>query len=251
MSEPKPVTWSPGHLVTLSKTNHAAKLLAADPGPHILPALLECDYARLKEQIGALEAGGAKMLHLDVMDGHLVSNLSYGPPFIRSLRKATTLPFDAHLMIANPEERLGDYLDAGCDKIILHIETLPEPRRVLQHLRDRGVVTGIALNPPTPIERLAPVLDLVDVVLPMSVMPGYSGQAFDAGVLKKLEWLRRHGPAGLILESDGGMSPATIPLMVQAGVSLVAVGSGIFRATDLKAAFRSLQELATSSIMSL
>ncbi len=224
-----------------------ARLLEAVAGPQVLPAMLECDYARLAEVVARLEAAGARMLHLDVMDGHFVPNLSYGPPVIRSLRNVTQLPFDAHLMIANPEPYVDEYIDAGCEKVIVHLEALADPRPILEHMRERGVMTGIALNPPTPVEGVEPFFDLLDAVLPMSVMPGFSGQAFDAGVLAKIAWLRRHGPANLLIECDGGVGAETIPELVRAGAGLLCVGSGIFRAPDIGAAFQSLQQLAESA----
>lgn len=227
--------------------NRASNLLIGAPGPHILPSLLECDYVRLAEVMAQAEAAGVRMFHLDVMDGHFVPNLSYGPPVVRSMRQATRLPLDAHLMISNPEKYVDEFCQAGCDIVTIHLEATAEPRPLLARIRQKGALAGIALNPPMPVERLAPFLDDIDLVLVMSVMPGFSGQKFQPEVLQKFRWLREHGPRRLLLEGDGGLNRETIPTVSQAGVDLLVVGSALFRTPDFKSEFQLLQSLASAN----
>lgn len=219
------------------------RALAGHGGPYIAPALLECDFTRLGEIMAEAEAAGARVFHLDVMDGHFVPNLTYGPPVIRSLRRATELPLDAHLMISNPEAYIDDYCQAGCDIVTIHAEALPNPRPVLDRIRARGALAGIALSPPTRVDAIAPWLDAVDLVLPLSVMPGFGGQSFQADVLEKFRWLRKHASAALLLEGDGGLNRQTIASVAEAGADLLVVGSALFRAKDFRAEFQALQAL--------
>ena len=225
------------------------EILTSDRGPHILPALLQCDFARLGEVAAEAEAAGARILALDVMDGHFVPNLTYGPPVIRCLRRATRLALDGHLMIANPARYVEEYPSAGCDSIIIHVEAVADPRPVLEHIRRVGAVVGLALNPPTPLDRITPYLDAVDLVLVMSVDPGFGGQGFQAQVLDKVRWLRRHGPRGLWVEVDGGLNAETIPAAAGAGANLLVVGSALFGAPDFRAEFHRLQTLARQSAL--
>lgn len=198
----------------------------------VIPSLLSCDFSRLGEEIGALEAAGAEMLHLDVMDGHFVPNLSYGPPVIASIRQVTGLPLDAHLMVSNPQNYLDDYLSAGCDIVTVHIEAVPDPRPLADKIRRSGRLAGIALNPPTSAERLIAYREAVDLVLVMSVMPGFGGQAFDRGVLPKLLQIRELLPDSTLLEIDGGLNRDTVGPAAKAGAELLVVGSAIFCAAD-------------------
>jgi len=216
--------------------------------PQIVPALLECDFARLGAVAKEAEAAGARVLHLDVMDGHFVPNLTYGPPLIRSLRKATALALDAHLMISNPLQHIDAFADAGCDVLTIHIEALPDPREALSRIRGRGKLAGLALNPPTPLDTVKPYLEACDLVLPLSVMPGWGGQKFDPVALEKLRWLRTHGPAHLILESDGGLNHETLARVVEAGAQLLVVGSALYRAADFTDEFRRLSKNAHGDV---
>jgi ribulose-phosphate 3-epimerase len=220
------------------------QLLATCPKPQILPALLECDYARLGAVCDECKHVGASILHLDVMDGHFVPNLTYGPPLIRSLRKATSLVLDAHLMISNPAKYVDEYCQAGCDIVTIHIEAVPDPRAFLARIRQHGALAGLTLNPPTPLDAIKPFLDDCDLVLPLSVMAGFGGQKFDPVVIEKLQWLRQHGPKHLILESDGGLNRETIGRVTAAGADLLVVGSALFRAADFAAEFKELSRLA-------
>jgi ribulose-phosphate 3-epimerase len=215
-------------------------LLSHSPGPHILPALLECDFARLGEVAKEAETAGARVLHLDIMDGHFVPNLTYGLPVVRSLNQATPLFLDAHLMVVHPEHYVDSFVHAGCDVITIHIEAVPDPRPLLAHIRRLGALAGLALDPHTPLDVVKPFLDACDLVLPMSVKPGFGGQKFDPVALDKLRWLKQHGPKDRILESDGGLNGDTLPKVAEAGAQLLVVGSALYRAKDFSTEFAAL-----------
>jgi ribulose-phosphate 3-epimerase len=200
--------------------------------PLIAPSLLKCDFGNLAEEIQRLESGGAKHLHWDVMDGHFVPNLTYGAPIIERLRSQTDLPFEAHLMISEPDRYLDDYLKAGCNSIIFHIEAVPQPQALLERVKSGGAVAGLAINPETPVERLEPVLNQLDFVLVMSVEPGFGGQKFMPKVLNKVRWLKSRLPAGKFISIDGGIDQATIAEAAAAGAEIYAVGSGVFAGND-------------------
>lgn len=197
--------------------------------PLITPSLLNCDFARVGEEIARLEQAGVVALHLDVMDGHFVPNLSYGPPVIASWRVRTNLPFDVHLMITNPEPYLDAYVGAGSDSLLVHIEVLKNPAEVLAQIKDRGCRAGLVINPPTPWEVVEPYLDLVDSILVMSVMPGFGGQSFQASVLDKVRALRRLRK-DLRISIDGGINRETAAAATEAGATQLVVGSATFRA---------------------
>lgn len=208
--------------------------------PLIAPSMLKCDFGNLRREVELLEAARAQLLHLDVMDGHFVPNLSYGPMVIKSLRQLTELAFDAHLMISDPERYLDDYLDAGCDCITFHVEAVPEPIPLLRRIRDAGAKAGLALNPQTPVDRVASAVPECDLVLVMSVEPGFGGQAFQSETLQKVEQLHKLRQPGTILSIDGGIGPDTITLAADAGADLFVVGSAIFDAPDYQAAIADL-----------
>ncbi len=226
-------------------TSHRARQFFANTaGPKIVPAMLECDYTRLGEVMTTAQAAGAGMLHFDVMDGHFVPNLTYGPPVLRSLRKGTNLPFEAHLMIDNPGPFIKDYAEAGCDLMTIHVEAVADAAPVLKRIREQGALASLALNPETSLSAIEPFLDQLDAVLVMGVKPGFGGQSLDPGAFDKLRRLRQQGPAGLVLGIDGGMHRQTIPDAVRAGADYLVVGSGLFRAADFAAEFRVLHDLA-------
>ncbi len=224
----------------------AARLGAWDaaPRPFVTPSLLNCDFARVGEELAALKAAGAAGVHLDVMDGHFVPNLSYGAPVAADWRKVTDFPFDTHLMIADPGRYLDDFIRAGCDILIVHIEVLPDPVPVLRRIRAAGCRAALALNPPTPLSAIAPYLDELDDVLVMSVMPGFGGQKFDASVLDKVRALRAGRP-GLPISIDGGINPTTAAGAVAAGATQLVAGSAVFRKDGNYAA--ALAELAEAA----
>ena len=213
-----------------SPTPRAARLdlLDAAPRPFVTPSLLDCDFARMTEELDALKQAGAVAVHLDVMDGHFVPNLSYGAPVIADWRERTDFPFDTHLMISDPARYLDDFVRAGCDVIIFHIEAVPDPRPLLKRIRSAGCQAALALNPPTPFSAIAPYLDELDALLIMSVMPGFGGQAFDANVLDKVRAARSARP-DLRISIDGGIKPDTAALASAAGVSQLVAGSAVFR----------------------
>jgi ribulose-phosphate 3-epimerase len=208
--------------------------------PLVTPSLLNCNFARMAEELEALKRAGAQAVHLDVMDGHFVPNLSYGAPVIADWRKVTDFPFDAHLMIAEPARYLDDFVTAGCDVIIFHIEVVPDPTPLARRIRGQGCQAELALNPPTPVSAIMPFLDEVDAVLVMSVMPGFGGQKFQASVLEKVRALRAAKPS-LRISIDGGIKPDTAALATAAGVSQLVAGSAVFRSDGNYAA--SLDEL--------
>ena len=216
--------------------------------PLIMPSLLKCDFGNLHREFSLLERGGAEALHLDVMDGHFVPNLTYGPVIVQCMRRLTELPLDAHLMITEPERWIDSYADAGCDGITIHLEATGDPRAVLRQIRDRGLPAGLALNPETPVEAALPLLDLCDSVLVMSVQPGFGGQTFQPAAVEKLKVLRREGGAtGPALAIDGGIGQATIGMAAAAGATLFVAGSSVFDAADYGSALMELRDLAAAA----
>jgi ribulose-phosphate 3-epimerase len=212
--------------------------------PLIAPSMLKCDFGNLHRDVELLEAGGAKILHMDVMDGHFVPNLSYGAMVIERVRELTELPFEAHLMISEPARYLDDFVKAGCNVLTFHLEAVPEPRPLLSRIREHGCLAGLAINPKTPVESLEPFLDAFDLALVMSVEPGFGGQKFIPNALNKLSWLKRRLKPGTFASVDGGIELETIADVAAAGASLFVVGSGIFEAGDYGQAIAELTSRA-------
>jgi ribulose-phosphate 3-epimerase len=221
-----------------------------DKTPLIAPSMLKCDFANLHREVALLERAEAPLLHFDVMDGHFVPNLSYGAMLIRSLRSLTDIPFEAHLMISEPDRYLPDFLDAGCDLVTFHIEAVPDPLPLLRRIRKAGAAAGLALNPGTPVEAIEPVLAECDLVLVMSVQPGFGGQAFLPAALDKLRHLKRLIGPETLLSVDGGIGPDTISSTADAGACHFVVGSAIFDTADYREAIERLQLAAASAAVS-
>jgi ribulose-phosphate 3-epimerase len=214
--------------------------------PIVLPSLLQCDFGRLAEEIAQLQAGGVKALHLDVMDGHFVPNFTYGLTIVEAVRRLTELPLDVHLMIDNPARWVADFHAAGASSMTIHVEATDQPRAVLEQIRSLGAGAGIALNPPTPLARIEDCLSVCDLVLVMSVMPGFGGQKFEPVALEKLRTLRARLGSRVFLEIDGGVNAANIADCAAAGAQLFVVGSAIFGQSNYVASMQSLSRLALS-----
>ena len=217
----------------------------------VAPSILAADFACLGDAIRAVEGGGASLLHIDVMDGHFVPNISIGIPVVASLRKATKLPLDVHLMIENPEEYIEEFAKAGADMISVHQEATPHLDRALSMIREQGCKPGAVINPSTPVMMLSEVLGKVDHVLVMSVNPGFGGQAFIPRATEKIRELReirgRHH-YNYRIEVDGGIGPENVAEVVSAGAQILVAGTSIFHSADPAAAVRELSQLASAAL---
>lgn len=219
--------------------------------PEILPSILSADFARLGEAIAMLESAGCRMVHLDVMDGHFVPNLTIGPPVIESLRKITKMTFDVHLMITDPDRYAPIFIQAGADHVLVHQETCPHLDRTLRMIQSEGARAGVVINPATPVDLLEDVLEVVDSVLVMSVNPGFGGQRFIPNALNKVRKLMaRKRELGLQfpIEIDGGVSPENVADVVRAGVEWIVAGSAIFHSVNPTAAFLEMRRLAHEAL---
>ncbi|MEM9586734.1 MAG: ribulose-phosphate 3-epimerase [Planctomycetota bacterium] len=208
----------------------------------VLPSLLLCDFGDLKGEVAKLHQAGTEVLHLDVMDGHFVPNMTYAMPIVEGLRRHTEMPLDVHLMISDPVKYAQPMADAGADLITFHAEAVNDVSEAAGKIADLDVGVGVALNPGTSLSKIEPCLDQVDLVLVMSVDAGFGGQSFNPVALEKLRELRHRDPS-LLLEIDGGINARTIGEARQAGCDLFVVGSAIFRADDYSVAIRELDHL--------
>jgi ribulose-phosphate 3-epimerase len=217
----------------------------------IAPSILAADFASLGEEIRAVERGGANLLHVDVMDGHFVPNISIGVPVVESLRKATRLPLDVHLMIENPERYIQPFSEAGADMISVHQEATYHLDRVLTMIREHGCKSGAVINPATPVSALSEVLDSVDHVLVMSVNPGFGGQKFIPGALEKIRRLREIRERynySFRIEVDGGLGPENVMQVVRAGAEILVAGTSIFHTPDPAEAVRTMKQIAGEAL---
>lgn len=218
----------------------------------LAPSILSADFAHLADEVHAVAEAGATLLHVDVMDGHFVPNITIGPPVVASLRKTTDLPLDCHLMIENPDDFIPAFVDAGADWISVHQEACVHLHRTLEHIRSRGVQAGVVLNPATPVQTLGEVLGMVDYVLIMSVNPGFGGQKFIPASLekvRKLVTMRNAKGLEFRLEIDGGIAPDTIAAAVRAGVEVLVAGNAVFGHGDRRENTRTLLKLANEATL--
>lgn len=215
----------------------------------IAPSLLSADFARLAEELGTIEEH-ADLLHLDVMDGHFVPNITIGPPLIKALRAHSRLPFDCHLMISEPQKYIPAFLDAGANMISIHVETEPHLQRALQMIRDGGALAGIAINPATAAETLTSAIDFCDYVLVMTVNPGFGGQKFIEPVVPKIRHIAgliRERGLSVSIEVDGGVDVRTAPVVVGAGATILVAGSAVFGQKDRPAAMQAIRSAVHST----
>jgi ribulose-phosphate 3-epimerase len=217
----------------------------------IAPSILASNFARLGEEVRIVEEAGAEVLHVDVMDGHFVPNLSLGIPIVAALRKATKLPLDVHLMIENPESFIEDFIRAGASRVLVHQEATAHLDRALTMIREHGAEAGAVINPATPVGMLVDVMSKVDTVLVMSVNPGFGGQQFIPNAYEKIRQLsamRTRYNASFRIEVDGGVDLENIAELARAGANTFVAGTSIFHAADPAAATRQLKQLATQSL---
>jgi len=215
----------------------------------IAPSILSADFTRLGDDIRAVEAAGADWIHADIMDGHFVPNISFGPMLVQAVRSSTRLPIDVHLMISDPDPYIAAFAKAGASYISVHVETCIHLNRTIQLIRNAGVRPGVVLNPATPVESLRWIIEYVDLILVMSVNPGFGGQAFIPNSLDKIKALREMiAEKGLktLIEIDGGVSDQTIAAIAAAGADVFVAGSAIFSSRDYSATIRSLREKMNS-----
>jgi ribulose-phosphate 3-epimerase len=214
----------------------------------IAPSILSADFARLADEVARVESGGADLLHVDVMDGHFVPNITIGPPVVAALKRVTNLPLDVHLMISDPDRYLEAFVDAGAALVTVHVEVLPHLHRTLTRIRELGAKAGAAINPSTPVSAVREVMNQLDHLLVMSVNPGFGGQSFIPRSIDKVAEARdaliRTGSSAVI-EVDGGVDVSNVGLLVEAGASILVAGASIFGAADPAAATRDLRHAAS------
>jgi len=207
------------------------------------PSILSADFSKLGEEIKSVEKAGAEWLHIDVMDGHFVPNITIGPPVVRSIRKLTDMFFDVHLMIENPDKYVKSFADAGADGITFHIESNADPMRTIEMIKNVGCKAGISLNPPTPIDRIKDLISHVDLVLVMSVNPGFSGQKFIPDVADKIKEVRKlinYAEKDILLEVDGGVCKENAKLLRGLGVDVLVSGNFVFKSKNYREAIEDL-----------
>jgi ribulose-phosphate 3-epimerase len=218
----------------------------------LAPSILSADFAALGEAVAAVERGGADLIHVDVMDGHFVPNITIGPPVVKSLKRVAKVPLDVHLMIEEPDRYLEAFVDAGASMLSVHVEVLPHLHRTVHRIKALGVQAGVVLNPSTPVGALDEIAGDVDFVLVMSVNPGFGGQAFIPRSETKIAHVRRlldrAGNTDAAIEVDGGIDARTAPLVVAAGARILVAGAAVFHSPDAERAARDLKSVATTAL---
>jgi ribulose-phosphate 3-epimerase len=216
----------------------------------IAPSILSADFSRLKDEIQAVEAAGADWLHVDVMDGHFVPNITIGPVVVQWVRKVTKIPVDVHLMITDPDKFAPEFIKAGADWVSIHPETCADPHATLRNIRSLGAKVSIAVNPDVPLKNVEGCLSDIDMVLMMTVFPGFGGQAFISDVLPKIEEARKiidQRNLPILVEVDGGVKTDNIDLVVRAGAEVIVSGSGIFKTSNYADTIRRMRQAATQA----
>jgi len=214
---------------------------------YIAPSVLASDFSILGEQISLAEAGGADWIHLDIMDGRFVPNITFGPMVVSAIRKITKLPLDTHLMIVDADKHLEAFRDAGSDRITVHQEACPHLQRTVARIREIGAKPGVAINPSTPSSTLTEIISDIDLVLVMTVNPGFGGQRFLSGTLKKMREIKsmiKASKRDIRLEVDGGIDASTTPLVTAAGADTLVAGTSVFRKPDIRRAIADLRDSA-------
>jgi ribulose-phosphate 3-epimerase len=220
------------------------------PSVRIAPSILSADFARLADEVAKVEAAGADFLHIDVMDGHFVPNLTVGPPIVEALRKVTKLTLDVHLMMTNPDAFIPEFVEAGADYLTVHVEACPHLHRTVQSIKERGIKAGVTLNPATSLTTVEEILPVADLLLVMSVNPGFGGQHFIPAVLGKIARARRliqSTGSQALLEVDGGVKVDNAGAIIAAGADVLVAGSAIFSSSDYRATIEAMRNAGVAA----